>query len=80
MNKRRREYLVYLLRLWRENDEGEATSVETSAWRASLERPQASERQGFASLKDLFAFLERETRLSLPESEHPEGGDMCNGQ
>ena len=46
------EYLSYLLRLWQSGQGKEA------AWRASLECPLSGERQGFASLKDLFAFLE----------------------
>ncbi|MCB0190103.1 MAG: hypothetical protein KDE31_37785 [Caldilineaceae bacterium] len=46
-------YLAYLLRLWQENGQ----------WRASLERPRSGERTGFASLKELFAFLEQEIDL-----------------
>lgn len=44
-------YMSYLLRMWR--SEGDRV-----AWRASLESPLTGERQGFASLKDLFAFLQ----------------------
>jgi hypothetical protein len=72
MNKMQPEYLSYLLRLWRENDSVGAHGVETALWRASLERPQAGERQGFASLEELFAFLRKETRSSSSRSEHPE--------
>jgi hypothetical protein len=46
----RRDYLSYLLRLWRVSKEG-------AVWRASLESPQTGERIGFASLDELFAFL-----------------------
>ena len=56
--KRRREppdYAAYLLRLWRE------TSAEEAQWRASLQNPHTGERVGFSSLRDLFAFLEKET-------------------
>ena len=42
-------YLSYLLRLW---------GADQDAWRASLESPMTGERHGFASLKDLFAFLQ----------------------
>jgi hypothetical protein len=42
-------YLSFLLRLW---GAGQGT------WRASLESPMTGERHGFASLKDLFAFLQ----------------------
>jgi hypothetical protein len=45
-------YLSYLLRLWGAGNGAEST------WRASLENPMTGERHGFASLKDLFAFLQ----------------------
>ena len=45
-------YLSYLLRLW-----GAGKGTE-STWRASLESPMTGERHGFASLNDLFAFLQ----------------------
>jgi hypothetical protein len=60
---RQRRYLSYLLRLWQESG-GDAP-----LWRASLEWPQSGDRQGFASLVDLFAFLEKETGLSSPGSQ-----------
>jgi hypothetical protein len=47
-------YLAFLLRLWQEG------GVDPPLWRASLESPQSSERRGFASLADLFTFLEKE--------------------
>jgi hypothetical protein len=47
--------MSYLLRLWREN------GADRPHWRASLEKPYTSERQGFTSLTELFAFLEQET-------------------
>jgi hypothetical protein len=50
-----RRYLSYLLRLWQTGDRGE------QVWRASLESPGTGERLGFASLKDLFSFLQAET-------------------
>jgi hypothetical protein len=56
MNKDRRRYLSYLLRLW-QTDDGE-----TQVWRASLDSPGTRERQGFASLEELFSFLEGQTR------------------
>ena len=58
--KQQRHYLSYLLRLWSEND------GDPPLWRASLERPQSDERQVFAGLVDLFAFLERETGAVPP--------------
>ncbi|MGD8793689.1 MAG: hypothetical protein PVF47_14135 [Anaerolineae bacterium] len=55
MTERRRGYVAYLLRLW-QVEEGEH-----APWRASLESPQTGTRQGFASLVDLFTFLEKQT-------------------
>lgn len=49
----KREYMAYLLRLWRENRE--------SPWRARLENPNTEERVVFANLTDLVAFLENKT-------------------
>jgi len=45
------EYQAYMLRLWRTQRQG---MVE---WCASLESPHTGERQSFASLEQLFAFL-----------------------
>jgi hypothetical protein len=50
----RRDYLSYLLRLWR-------VGKEEAVWRASLESPHTGERIGFASLDELFAFLREQT-------------------
>jgi hypothetical protein len=50
----RRDYLSYLLRLWR-------VGKEQAVWRASLESPHSGERIGFASLDELFAFLREQT-------------------
>ena len=49
-------YLSYLLRLWQTSDKGQ------TIWRASLESPGTTQRQGFASLKDLMDFLYAQTR------------------
>jgi hypothetical protein len=53
--KEQRRYESYLLRLWQTDRGG------TLIWRASLESARTGERRGFASLADLFAFLEQET-------------------
>ncbi len=74
MNQQRR-YLSYLLRLWQESG-GDLPHGDLPLWRASLERPQTGERLGFASLVDLFIFLENETRSSPPGSQPPEE-DEC---
>ncbi len=56
MSRRAPHYLSYLLRLWQTGSTGHAT------WRASLEDPHSGERLGFASLEDLVAFLQQQTR------------------
>jgi hypothetical protein len=50
-----RDYVAYLLRMWREKG-GELTR-----WRASLQDPRSGERVGFAGLEELFVYLRRET-------------------
>jgi hypothetical protein len=66
--KQQRRYLAYLLRLWQESagdlPGGDLPRGDPPLWRASLEAPQNDELQGFASLVDLFAFLESETKSS----------------
>jgi len=52
MKNRRKNYLSYLLRLWRTGSE------ENGVWLVSLNNPFTGERLGFASLQDLFAFLQ----------------------
>jgi hypothetical protein len=65
------DYLAYLLRLWREggdDEDGDAAHrgdvkrrlEEPAVWRASLKCAQTGERQGFASLDELFGFLRRQ--------------------
>jgi len=49
------DYLSYLLRLWRTDN------ARGSTWRASLESPGNGECRAFASLEDLFTFLEAQT-------------------
>ena len=55
MHRRGRRYISYLLRLWQVRTGSELV------WRASLESPQTGDRTGFASLEDLFAFLQQQT-------------------
>ena len=62
------ENITYLLRLWR------AGSAEESGWRAMVEDPRSGERQVFADLSALFAFLEWKTRKrTIPEPRQPPG-------
>src|SRR5437868_2962496 len=53
MIDKQRHYLSYLLRLWQEH-------ATLRIWRASLENPQTGEREGFADMVQLFAFLEEQ--------------------
>ena len=55
MNSERQAYQAYLVRLWRVRSSG------MWVWRASLESPHTAERQVFADLAGLFAYLERQT-------------------
>ncbi|MFZ5918096.1 MAG: hypothetical protein ACOYZ7_14230 [Chloroflexota bacterium] len=55
MSDEETEYRAYLLRLWR------VGSGSADAWRASLQDSCSEERHLFASLEQLFAFLEDET-------------------
>jgi len=48
---RKKKYRSYLLRLWMDDSNG------NQVWRISLENPFSGERRGFASLKDLCAYL-----------------------
>jgi hypothetical protein len=69
------DYLAYLLRLWRVGKKDEA------AWRASLEDAHTGERQGFADLTTLLAFLEAATERSGRRQESADAGcrDEGNG-
>jgi hypothetical protein len=71
MSGKGRRYISYLLRLWQTEDDG------TLAWRASLESAHTGERQGFASLAELCAFLEQETApVDEDEPRLPAGDDV----
>ena len=69
--KRQRRYLSYLLRLWQSGQGKEAV------WRASLESPLSGERLGFATLKDLFAFLETQAK-SARDQDDKEGRETAD--
>ena len=51
MTTRPRKYLAYLLRIWKERQNGK------TVWRASLEEAHTGERHGFASLALLVDYL-----------------------
>ena len=67
MGCERRDYLAFMLRLWRANG-GEGSQGER--WRASLESPQTQEKFTFVNLVELFTFLEQEV-------EQMDGADPC---
>ena len=68
MSDLRRRRVSYLLRLWQTEHEG------ALVWRASLESAHTGERRGFASLAELYAFLEEETAAGI------ENGKQCHGR
>jgi len=69
MKNRRQDYLSYLLRLWWTGSE------EDGVWLASLTNPFTEERLGFASLEELFAFLQAQLDdRDLQASEQDRGG------
>ena len=58
-----RDYVSYLLRMWRDSANEGAAPLNEAPWRASLQSPGTGDRVGFASLDDLFAFLRRQAGL-----------------
>ena len=78
MAKEQSDYLSYLLRLWRVNEEGNSHGgAEQVVWRASLENLHTRQRQGFASLDELFDFLREQIRMA---SECATGGAEQNSK
>ena len=68
MSRKERRYISYLLRLWQ---------VKTSSglvWRASLESSRTGERQGFANLDALYAFLRQQTGGIASDSDGDQDG------
>jgi hypothetical protein len=69
MDKEQPVYFSYLLRIWREGnnemlhqvDEAPDHTERRPIWLASLENSLGSQRQGFANLEALFAFLRQQT-------------------
>jgi hypothetical protein len=62
-------YLAYLLRMWQVRNEGRI------GWRASVENVHTGERRGFASLGELFTFLENEAGQIAKGQPTPDAGD-----
>jgi hypothetical protein len=61
MNDITHDYQAYMLRLWRTEYKGQWQ------WRASLESPHTGERQSFAVLDQLFAFLRERCESQIPQ-------------
>ena len=62
MAKGRPDYLSYLLRLWRVSGDGELAGMDEKAiWRASLESTHTGKLETFASLDEVFDFLQEQT-------------------
>jgi hypothetical protein len=64
-----RGYQAYLVRLWQSN------TAEGPVWRASVESPHTGERRAFASLEQLFAFVEDETGRRSTRAQLGDGGE-----
>lgn len=60
MDKEQPDYLSYLLRLWRVENH-KAPGADKAVWRASLESAHTGEKRTFATLADLFDFLQNQT-------------------
>jgi hypothetical protein len=69
MSNLRRGYVAYLLRLW------QVSEAENAPWRASLESPHSGQRRGFASLAELFTFLENEIGQAIQSQPAPGSGE-----
>lgn len=65
----RREYLAFMLRLWRAGDV--PAPGQAAAWRAALESPHTGERIGFGSLAELFTFFTEEVMCCEAEADAP---------
>jgi len=68
MGREERRYISYLIRLWQVKDSGGLV------WRASLESSRTGERQGFADLDALFAFLRQQTGSIASDYDGDKGG------
>ena len=66
MSEPERRYISYLLRLWQIESQGQLV------WQASLEDSRTGQRQGFASVDALLAFLRQVTSGAQDSGE---GGD-----
>ena len=64
-----KDYVSYMLRMWRDGGDEKAPASTEAPWRVSLQSPRTGEMVRFASLDDLFDFLQ-----GLASSMHQKGG------
>jgi len=64
------KYYAYLLRFWREDG--------SNSWRATLEDPHSGESVGFASLPQLFAFLDKKSTPKNDENKASSTGNRTD--
>ncbi|MGD8462332.1 MAG: hypothetical protein PVI09_00565 [Anaerolineae bacterium] len=55
--RNQKDYVSYMLRMWRDRGDEKAGPSEEAPWRASLQSPRTGEMVGFASLDDLLDYL-----------------------
>jgi hypothetical protein len=55
--RNQKDYVSYMLRMWRDRGDVGPSPSKEAPWRASLQSPRTGELVGFASLDDLFDFL-----------------------
>lgn len=67
-----KDYVSYLLRMWRESSEGGTAHTSETLWRASLQCPGSGKRLAFASLEELVLFLQHQ---AYPGCLAPDGRD-----
>ncbi len=58
-----KDYFAYMLRLWRECNNGVCSTSEGGFWRASLQSTHSNNRLMFASLDELYHFLQIQVGL-----------------
>lgn len=72
-----KDYISYLLRIWRDRGDEKAGASREPPWRASLQSPRTGEMESFASLDDLFDYLRGQAGLQMQgEDEQGDGEDM----
>ena len=69
VSEKQQRYLSYLLRLWQTESKG------LLVWRASLEDARTGERQGFAGIDALLAFLREQANEVTGSNESQDEAD-----